>query len=57
MVKLKGAIAKELRPAGRRRGVGLVLEEIVIGLSVIKSYERIARGLFCIRFTFDCQTN
>ena len=41
MVKLK-SIAKEQRP-GRRRGVGLVLEEIVIGLLVIKSYKRIAR--------------
>ena len=57
MVKLKGAIAKEHQPTGRRRGVGLVLEEIVIGLSVSKSYERIARGLFCIRFAFDCPTN
>ena len=47
MVKLE-SIAKEQRPAGRRRGVGLVLEEIVIGLLVSKSYEQITQGLFCI---------
>ena len=54
MVKLKGAIAKEQRPAGRRRGVGLVLEEIVIGLSVSKSCTSEIREDY---FAFDFPTN
>ena len=51
MVKLKGAIAKELRPANRRRSVGLVLEEIVIGLLVSKScMSKIRKDYFAFDF-------
>ena len=51
MVKLKGAIAKEHQPAGRRRGVGLVPEEIVIGLLVSKSCtSKIRKDYFAFDF-------